>query len=74
MPELDLPVVLWCAFALALGGTIKGALGVGTPLLTVTSKRGLTWTISRSFIHIHGRAKTTFTRPSSIVTRLAEHC
>ncbi len=26
---------LWCAFALACGGLIKGALGVGTPLLTV---------------------------------------
>jgi uncharacterized membrane protein YfcA len=28
-------VLLWCAFALACGGLIKGALGVGTPLLTV---------------------------------------
>ena len=28
-------VVAWCFLALALGGFIKGALGVGTPLLTV---------------------------------------
>ncbi len=28
-------VVAWCFFALACGGLIKGALGVGTPLLTV---------------------------------------
>lgn len=30
-----IPVLVWCAFALACGGLIKGALGVGTPLLTV---------------------------------------
>ncbi len=28
-------LLLWCAVALACGGFIKGALGVGTPLLTV---------------------------------------
>ena len=28
-------IVAWCFFALACGGFIKGALGVGTPLLTV---------------------------------------
>jgi uncharacterized membrane protein YfcA len=28
-------IVAWCFFALACGGLIKGALGVGTPLLTV---------------------------------------
>ncbi|MGB7302555.1 MAG: sulfite exporter TauE/SafE family protein [Burkholderiaceae bacterium] len=28
-------ILLWCAFALWCGGLIKGALGVGTPLLTV---------------------------------------
>lgn len=33
--EFDLPLVLWCAFALACGGLLKGALGVGTPLLPV---------------------------------------
>jgi len=33
--ELDLPLILWCAFALACGGLLKGALGVGTPLLPV---------------------------------------
>lgn len=33
--DLDVWIMLWCAFALACGGVIKGALGVGTPLLTV---------------------------------------
>lgn len=33
--EFSLQVLVWCAFALACGGLIKGALGVGTPLLTV---------------------------------------
>ncbi len=33
--ELTIWPLLWCAFALACGGLIKGALGVGTPLLTV---------------------------------------
>ena len=33
--EAPVVVLLWCAFALACGGLIKGALGVGTPLLTV---------------------------------------
>ena len=33
--EFPLPILLWCAFALTCGGLIKGALGVGTPLLTV---------------------------------------
>jgi uncharacterized membrane protein YfcA len=28
-------IIAWCFFALACGGFIKGALGVGTPLLTV---------------------------------------
>jgi len=28
-------IAAWCCLALALGGLIKGALGVGTPLLTV---------------------------------------
>ena len=27
--------VVWCAFAMACGGFIKGVLGIGTPLLTV---------------------------------------
>lgn len=33
--EFDLLIVAWCSFALLCGGLIKGALGVGTPLLTV---------------------------------------
>lgn len=33
--EYELWVIAWCFFALACGGFIKGALGVGTPLLTV---------------------------------------
>ena len=33
--DLSLQTLAWCAFALACGGLIKGALGVGTPLLTV---------------------------------------
>ncbi len=35
MPELDWLVIAWCTLALVLGGTIKGTLGIGTPLLTV---------------------------------------
>ena len=35
MDSLSAGVVAWCAFALGCGGLIKGALGVGTPLLTV---------------------------------------
>lgn len=36
LPEnLSVDVLLWCTFALACGGLIKGTLGVGTPLLTV---------------------------------------
>ena len=33
--EYEIWVIAWCFFALACGGFIKGALGVGTPLLTV---------------------------------------
>jgi uncharacterized membrane protein YfcA len=33
--NLDIWIILWCSFALACGGLIKGTLGVGTPLLTV---------------------------------------
>jgi len=33
--EFETGVIAWCFFALACGGFIKGALGVGTPLLTV---------------------------------------
>ncbi|HIE74684.1 MAG TPA: hypothetical protein EYP93_00360, partial [Gammaproteobacteria bacterium] len=33
--EIDLQIVAWCTFAFLCGGLIKGALGVGTPLLTV---------------------------------------
>ncbi|MEM7565094.1 MAG: sulfite exporter TauE/SafE family protein, partial [Pseudomonadota bacterium] len=33
--EYSIAVLAWCFFALACGGFIKGALGVGTPLLTV---------------------------------------
>jgi uncharacterized membrane protein YfcA len=33
--EYGIWIVAWCFFALACGGFIKGALGVGTPLLTV---------------------------------------
>ena len=33
--QYTLSVLLWCAVALLCGGIIKGALGVGTPLLTV---------------------------------------
>lgn len=33
--EYSIFVIAWCAFAMACGGFIKGALGVGTPLLTV---------------------------------------
>ncbi len=35
LPEPDVLIILWCTFALACGGLIKGTLGVGTPLLTV---------------------------------------
>jgi uncharacterized membrane protein YfcA len=33
--EIEISVIVWCCFALICGGFIKGALGVGTPLLTV---------------------------------------
>ena len=33
--EFSIQILVWCALALAGGGLIKGALGVGTPLLTV---------------------------------------
>jgi len=35
--NLDLApwILFWCALAMACGGVIKGALGIGTPLLTV---------------------------------------
>ena len=33
--QYELWVITWCFFALTCGGVIKGALGVGTPLLTV---------------------------------------
>ena len=33
--NLSVDILLWCTFALACGGLIKGTLGVGTPLLTV---------------------------------------
>lgn len=33
--EYSLWIVAWCALAMMCGGFIKGALGVGTPLLTV---------------------------------------
>lgn len=32
---MTIDIILWCTFALACGGLIKGTLGVGTPLLTV---------------------------------------
>jgi uncharacterized membrane protein YfcA len=35
LAEYGLGIVAWCFFALCCGGFIKGALGVGTPLLTV---------------------------------------
>lgn len=35
LDNLSWDIVLWCTFALACGGLIKGTLGVGTPLLTV---------------------------------------
>ncbi len=35
LDNLAIDTVLWCIFALACGGLIKGTLGVGTPLLTV---------------------------------------
>ena len=35
LAEYETWVIAWCFFALACGGLIKGALGVGTPLLTV---------------------------------------
>ena len=35
LAEYELWVIAWCFFALWCGGFIKGALGVGTPLLTV---------------------------------------
>lgn len=35
LAEYGLAIVTWCFFALMCGGFIKGALGVGTPLLTV---------------------------------------
>jgi uncharacterized membrane protein YfcA len=33
--EYEFWVIAWCFFAIAFGGLIKGALGIGTPLLTV---------------------------------------
>lgn len=33
--DYDFWIIAWCFFALGFGGFIKGALGVGTPLLTV---------------------------------------
>lgn len=33
--DYELWLIAWCFFALSCGGFIKGALGVGTPLLTV---------------------------------------
>ena len=33
--DYDFWIISWCFFALGFGGFIKGALGVGTPLLTV---------------------------------------
>jgi uncharacterized membrane protein YfcA len=33
--EYEIWIIAWCFFALTCGGFIKGALGVGTPLLTV---------------------------------------
>lgn len=33
--NIDIMIILWCSFALFLGGTIKGTFGIGTPLLTV---------------------------------------
>jgi len=33
--DIDFALIVWCAFALACGGLLKGALGVGTPLLPV---------------------------------------
>jgi len=35
LAEYGIWIVAWCFFALTCGGFIKGALGVGTPLLTV---------------------------------------
>lgn len=35
LSEFGAPVITWCFIALLCGGLIKGALGVGTPLLTV---------------------------------------
>ena len=35
MTFADWFIVCWCGVALFFGGLIKGALGVGTPLLTV---------------------------------------
>ncbi len=35
LDNLAVDTILWCTFALACGGLIKGTLGVGTPLLTV---------------------------------------
>jgi uncharacterized membrane protein YfcA len=33
--EYEFWIIAWCFFAIVCGGFIKGALGVGTPLLTV---------------------------------------
>ncbi len=35
LAEYGIWIIAWCFFALTCGGFIKGALGVGTPLLTV---------------------------------------
>ena len=35
LASYELWIIAWCFFALTCGGFIKGALGVGTPLLTV---------------------------------------
>ena len=35
LDEYGIWIIAWCFFALGCGGFIKGALGVGTPLLTV---------------------------------------
>ena len=35
MFELNALSIIWCAIALILGGTVKGALGIGIPLVSV---------------------------------------
>lgn len=36
MPELSIGIMLWCAFALLVAGVVKGILGIGVPVVSVS--------------------------------------